>query len=76
MSTERIVQFGTAQTLDEAQGQRTGAAPFPTESTLKHRKNVFIQIGRFIVFNVRFMATFLGEKLAGDVRIEGSTPSK
>lgn len=69
MTDTRLVEFDTAGSLDIPQQTRTAAAPMPTDKTLRHRKNLLIQIGRFIVFNIRFMATFLGEKLAGDVRI-------
>ena len=69
MAENRIVEFGKADELDQKQKERTAAAPLPTDKTLKQRKNLPFQLLRFAIFNVRFMATFLGEKLEGDERI-------
>ena len=66
---EKLVAFNEATALDAAQAARTAAAPMPSDATLRHRKNLLIQAGAWIVFNTRFMFTFLHEKLAGDVRI-------
>ena len=66
---ERIVAFNEAAALDAAQAARTEAAPMPSNGTLRRRKNLLIQAGAWIVFNARFMITFLHEKLAGDIRI-------
>ncbi len=66
---DRIVEWGKADELDPAQKERTAAAPMPTEKTLKRRKNLPFQLLRFAVFNIRFMSTFIGEKLEGDERI-------
>lgn len=69
MADNRIVEFGKADELDLAQKERTAAAPLPTEKTLARRKNLPFQLARFALFNIRFMGTFIGEKMAGDKRI-------
>ncbi|HON74578.1 MAG: hypothetical protein U0Q14_03495 [Dermatophilaceae bacterium] len=36
-----------------------GAAPLPTEKTLKARRNLVIQAGRFVLLNARIMKMVL-----------------
>lgn len=69
MKENAIIAFNEAAQLDEAQAARTAAAPMPSDATLKHRKNLLVQLGAWIVFNARFMFTFLSEKVEGDKRI-------
>jgi len=41
--------------LDPVAAEQIAAAPLPTSATLRERKNVFIQFGRFIAFNLRII---------------------
>ena len=69
MSENVTVPFGAADELDAAQKARTQDAPLPNARTLKNRKNLAVQLGKFIAFNLRFMRAFIEEDIKGNKRI-------
>ena len=47
--------MATTPPLDPGAAEALDRAPMPTPKTLKRRKNVFLQFGRFIAINMRML---------------------
>lgn len=56
------VPWNEAAKKNVAQAKRTADAPLPSTKTLKRRKRVISQLGKFIAFNMRFMMAFFEEE--------------
>ena len=50
------------------------AAPLPTRSMLKHRRNIFIQLLRFIAINIKMIRVIWASHRASHPRTEPSPP--
>ena len=45
----------STEPYDPAAAALIAASPMPTAETLRQRRNVFVQFGRFIAFNLRIL---------------------
>lgn len=45
----------SAEPYDPAAAALIAASPMPTPATLRERRNIFTQFGRFIAFNLRIL---------------------
>lgn len=61
---EQLTVGLTVEELDPVQAERIRRAPLPTKQTLRYRRFLPVQAGKFVITNLRILDIVIREKLA------------